>query len=93
MTKVLRLCETISNWDSLGKWGTLNQFGLDGAQHCKMKVQFMTWHFQIRLNQKISMLGVKVMAPESWEKYLGVIWAVNCDGVCEVLNVHNFLKI
>jgi len=35
----------------------------------------------------------KLWPPESWGKNLGVIWAVSCDGVCGVFNIHNFLKI
>jgi len=38
MTKLPRLCETITNWDSLRKLGNLNQFSPNSAQGCKINV-------------------------------------------------------
>ena len=38
MAKLLRLCETVSNWDSLENYGYQNQLGLDSVKDHKKEV-------------------------------------------------------
>jgi len=52
----------------------------------------MTWPFHSRLNHKMLTSKVDVVALEIWGKNLEAIWAVNCDSVYGVFNIHNFLK-